>query len=450
MSPKLPRSVYRRQILGLTVIGLLILSFQLYFSFFKSKTAGEPVNIVFSEASTGKTKAILAEFDPNDLDLSQWKNLGFTERQATGILNYKRSLGGAFTSREQLKKAYSIPPEKFSELEPYLLLPAQNATEHQDFSYRRFAGKELNISKKFNPDNLNAAQWVAMGFTEKQAQSILKYKNYLGGSFKSKENLKKCFMISEANYRKMEPFLLLPETDPRRTYSFSSEHFERPEPAANKVKLVPFDPNLLDEVGWQQLGFSERQAASILKYKNKMQRGTFHNIEEIAACYMIKPRFEELKPFIRLNAETQQNTGEKIPGKIAETAVKTDFSKLDLNNISYRELVEFGFTEKAAGSYVGYRKSLGGFVNKSQIFETYGIDRETAERLATEVPLRPGGAEMYTLASAPESWLKTHPYFRYSADKIIFYRISNPDDRKIWKYLKLKPEYEEKMRLYIR
>ena len=80
----------------------------------------------------------------------------------------------------------------------------------------------------------------------------------------------------------------------------------------------------------------------------------------------------------------------------------------------------------------------------------YDIDRSLAEKLVLTSPLNPALVEKYTLADAPESWLKTHPYFRYSADKIIYYRISNPDEKKIWKFIKTKPEYERKMRMYLK
>ena len=72
------------------------------------------------------------------------------------------------------------------------------------------------------------------------------------------------------------------------------------------------------------------------------------------------------------------------------------------------------------------------------------------QKLLNISPLDASKVEKYTLVDAPEEWLKNHPYFKYSADKIIYYRINNPDDKKIWKYLKLKPEYETRMRLYIR
>ena len=47
-----------------------------------------------------------------------------------------------------------------------------------------------NVSRKFNPDLYSESDWQNMGFSEKQAAAIVKYKNYLGGSFVSKEKFK--------------------------------------------------------------------------------------------------------------------------------------------------------------------------------------------------------------------------------------------------------------------
>ena len=64
---------------------------------------------------------IQGKFNPNDLSLEDWIKLGFTEKQATTILNYKRSLGGKFKDAKTLKKAYSISEEKYKEIEPHLI-----------------------------------------------------------------------------------------------------------------------------------------------------------------------------------------------------------------------------------------------------------------------------------------------------------------------------------------
>jgi hypothetical protein len=150
-----------------------------------------------------------------------------------------------------------------------------------------------------------------------------------------------------------------------------------------------------------------------------------------------------MKPWIKLSYPEKK---EEKP----MASEKTDFAKIDLNQINFKQLCEFGFSEKDAAGILAFRKKLGGFISKQQLLEAYDIDRTMGEKLIYSVQINNSNVAKYSLSEAPEEWLKTHPYFRYSADRIIYYRITNPDDKKIWKFLKLKPEYEQKMRLYVK
>ncbi|WP_238707513.1 helix-hairpin-helix domain-containing protein [Chryseobacterium viscerum] len=373
----------------------------------------------------------LSDFDPNLLDKEQWHTLGFSEKQVATILKYKSIVGGKFTSKEQLKKCYAISEEKFSELETFILLP-EASDKGNSKKFNTVEKKEITIKGKFNPDQFSASDWLKMGFSERQAEAILKYKNYLGGSFISKEKFKECFIISPENYGKLEPYLLLPTKTPENFRSFSKNNSVK-----TKIQYHSFDPNQLDLEGWKTLGFSEKQAVTIINYRDRNLRGSFKSMDDLQKCFVISPeKFQELKPYIKLQEKQQE---------------KTDFSKTDLNAISFRQLIEFGLDERSAGSIIGFRKKLGGFVNKQQVLSTYNIDQDLVQKLISIAPpLNTSDVPKYSLVEAPEEWLKNHPYFKYSADKIIFYRISNPDDKKIWKFLKLKPEYEERMRLYVK
>ncbi|WP_228455396.1 helix-hairpin-helix domain-containing protein [Chryseobacterium sp. Tr-659] len=383
------------------------------------------------------TSTALSDFDPNILNREQWQQLGFSERQATTILKYKNMIGGKFMSKEQLKKCYAISEEKFGEMESFILLPEVSAGNNsKEINY--FEKKKIMIRGKFNPDHFSINDWIKMGFSKKQAEAILKYKEYLGGSFISKEKFKECFIISPENYGKLEPYLLLPARTPEEFRNLVKNNAPK-----TKIQHQSFDPNLLSADGWKSLGFSEKQAATIINYRDRNLRGSFKSPEDLQKCFVISAeKFQEMKPYIKFSPNS---------GKKHETQQqKTDFSKTDLNTISFKQLIEFGMDERGAGSIIGFRKKLGGFVNKQQILSTYNIDQELVQKLIAIAPLDTSGVPKYTLADAPEEWLKNHPYFKYSADKIIYYRISNPDDRKIWKFLKLKPEYEERMRWYIK
>lgn len=380
--------------------------------------------------STYTNLANLSDFDPNVLDKEQWQKLGFSEKQTATIIKYKDILGGKFTSKEQLKKCYAISEQKFSELKAFILLP-EMAKGDKRKGYNQFEKKEITIVRRFNPDDFSANDWLKMGFSERQAEAILKYKNYLGGSFISKEKFKECFIISSENYGKLEPYLLLPSKTPENFRNFAKNSTVK-----TKVQYHTFDPNLLDLEGWKALGFSEKQSIIIINYRDRNLRGSFKSPEDLQKCFVISSeKFQEMKPYIKLQEKQQE---------------KTDFSKTDLNTITFRQLIEFGLDERSAGSIIGFRKKLGGFINKQQILSTYNINQELVQKLISIAPLNTSEVPKYSLVDAPEDWLKNHPYFKYSADKIIFYRISNPDDKKIWKLLKLKPEYEERMRLYVK
>ncbi len=445
MKSKLPYQIRKRQFIGLAVFGALIALLETTW-FFQQKNQKNDFPTLQFEGGKTEIPLLLSDFDPNDLDQKQWQNLGFSDKNISTILKYKQVVGGKFTSKEQLKKCYGISAEKYEQIKDYILLPETNAeAKSGKFDYRKFEKKELVIAGKFNPDNYAANDWQKMGFSDNQANAILKYKAFLGGSFVSKEKFKECFIISDQNYQKLSPYLLLPEKTPENYRNYAKNSFEKP-----KISYHNFDPNVLDLEGWKSLGFTEKQVTGIFNYRDKILKGRFKNIEDVQKCYMISPeKFAELQPYITINVENIAKIEEqKVENKKLEP--KTNFSQTDLNLITYKQLLEFGFDEKSAGMLIGFRKKLGGFVNKEQVVETYDIDKDLAQKLVSIARLNPSSVTKYNLVNAPEDWLKNHPYFKYSADKIIYYRISEPDEKKIWKFLKLKPEYEARMRLYLK
>lgn len=424
------RKQYYQKLAFMGMLLIVLLAFQKYTG--REKESFPEVKFITARSAPLN----LTNFDPNDLDAVQWEHLGFSEKQVSTILNYKKMVGGQFRSKDQLKKCYAISAEKYSELESYIMLPEAGKDHHFEM-FDKYDKKEILISGRFNPDRLSAAEWIRMGFSEKQAEAILKYKNYLGGSFVSKEKFKECFIISPVQYSKLESYLILPAKTPEGFKSYGKNYIVQ-----SKIHYRNFDPNSLDSEGWKSLGFSERQANTIVNYRDRNLRGSFQSPEDIKKCFVIsQEKFEELSPYIKLSTNTTQKK---------EAKQETDYSKTDLNSITFKQLIEFGLDEKSAGSILGFRKKLGGFVNKQQIMDTYNIDKDIVQKLINTCLLNTSNVAKYTLTDAPEEWLKNHPYFKYSADKIIFYRISNFEEAKIWKLLKLKPEYEMRMKLYIK
>ena len=472
-----PLSAAKNYFLGFATPGLFLLAGLYYFN---SNKTPEHLPLSFKESleaeNLSANRTLLKEFNPNDLNEQEWMNLGFSERQVATILKYKSVVGGNFNSKAQLKKCYAISEEKYAELEPYLLLPeaATKTNSYQNYrsNYKnnyspRYTSynytpssnnKGLTIPGKFNPDLYSVNDFIKLGFTERQSTSILKYKSYLGGSFISKEKFKECYMISEENYRKLAPYLLLPESAPSNNFEKKSFAGTETSTAKPTPSYQAFDPNTTNIEGWKALGFSEKQAQVIVNYRDKNLKGSFKSLEDIARCFVISAeKFEQLKPYIILNSETKknsENSNQSVPNQTSKTTnkleSKTDFKRTDLNQITFNQLIEFGFDEKAAGSLIGFRNKLGGFVNTNQIIETYNVDRNLAEKLIAIAPLLVENVQKYTFMEAPETWLKSHPYFKYHADKIIYYRITYSNENKFFRTMNIKPEAEQKMRLYLK
>lgn len=112
-----------------------------------------------------KKKVETFEFDPNTVSLGDLCRLGFSERQAQVILNY-RSKGGKFRTKGDFAKMYVVDSSSFARLEPYI----------------RIARTDLNAAD-------SEALLALKGIGPYYAHKILDYRRRLGGSFTSIDQL---------------------------------------------------------------------------------------------------------------------------------------------------------------------------------------------------------------------------------------------------------------------
>jgi len=232
----------------------------------------------------------LKEFDPNDLSENEWMDLGFSARQTATIFKYKKSLGGKFTSKREIKNCFVISEEKFAQLEPYILLPESSAGNQ--VKTKAVLSPEIHY-QKFSPNDYAQKDWEKIGFSEKQAVTILKYKKSLGGKFRSLEEIKKCYVISEGKFNEMKPFMVLEVENGNRKEGKISV-IEQPIPG----EIKKFNPNQLTREQWMDLGFTEKQVNTIFNYKRSLD-GKFKDAETLRKCYSISPeKFSEIAPYL--------------------------------------------------------------------------------------------------------------------------------------------------------
>lgn len=166
-----------------------------------------------------------------------------------------------------------------------------------------------------------------------------------------------------------------------------------------------FDPNTAPAEDLMRLGFSEKQAAAIVNYRNK--GGRFRRKSDFAKSFVVSDSvFRRLEAWI------------DIP--------LTDLNAAD--SAAFDDLPGIGGA--FASRMAAYRTRLGGYSFKEQLLEIYGFDRERFDALADLVEVRPETAPAYPLWLLPEEKLAEHPYIgRRAARGIVLYRENNPPEK---------------------
>jgi len=133
---------------------------------------------------------VLFKFDPNNLPAAQWAKLGLSGKQISVLKNYEAK-GGRFYTKTDLQKIYSITPEDYKRLEPYITLPPGHTSNKTDEVV------EVNAA---DSAKLTEVKGIGPGF----ASRIVKYRAQLGGFYK-KEQLMEIYGIDTAKYREIAP-----------------------------------------------------------------------------------------------------------------------------------------------------------------------------------------------------------------------------------------------------
>lgn len=192
----------------------------------------------------------------------------------------------------------------------------------------------------------------------------------------------------------------------------------------NLKDIEDFNPNTLGVESWKEFGLSEKQARSLLNYKELI--GGFKSKEQFKKVYVINAELhEQLAPHILL-PDTIANSVKVFPkweNKKYEKKVRT-YPKIDINEAdtaSFKRL--YGIGDFLADMIVKRREELGGFVSKDQLKEVYGLKEETLTRLDTQLVFVPTKIRKLSINTATKEELKAHPYLYWKhANAIVNYR----------------------------
>ncbi len=168
---------------------------------------------------------------------------------------------------------------------------------------------------------------------------------------------------------------------------------------ARRVESFRFNPNTATLDDFQRLGFTERQAQSILNYREK--GGRFRRKSDFAKSYVVADSvFERLEPFI------------DIPLLDINAADSAAFDALP------------GIGPYFAAKMVSHRAELGGYSYPEQLMDIYRFDQEKFDALADLIAVGP--SDSLALWTLDETALARHPYIdKRAAHDIVLFRNNN-------------------------
>jgi len=393
--------------------------------------------------STEKNTSIqLSKFDPNTISKKEFEALGFKPFVIENILKY-RSKGGKYKSKEQFKKVYGLTDEKFAAIEPYINITTPSKKHKPTFEKPTDSNKVVKkepeiILVKFNPNNTSDEVWKQLGVNDFAIKNIKKYIEK-GGTYKSKEQFKKVYGLTDNDFLRLEPYIEIPKIVNAKPF-IKNEDFKQENEIAIEEQptftLFEFDPNSATADDWQKLGITDKTIKTINNYLSTGVK--FYTKEDLKKVYNLTAEdYLRLEPYITIQKQIETK---KIETTTAAKQEKSPNQKIEIENIivdinlasakEFQKLKGIGptFSERI----VKYREDLGGFISINQIAEVYGISDSLFQALQTRIVLNTTPVKQININKASIETLSKHPYISDKlADHIVTFRYGRNGFKKV-------------------
>jgi len=217
-------------------------------------------------------------FDPNKAGKEELLSLGIPEKAAAVVMHY-REKGGKFRRPEDLGKIYSIRPDLYQRLLPYVRISSDKPA---GFSHSASGdgGKATyrlssNVAKPIDINLSNQADWESLpGIGAKLAVRILTFREKLGG-FMNVGQVGETYGLSDSAFGVLKPLLTC---------------------ANPAVRQVDLNTVTIDELK-QHPYFRGRIAYAIIRYRE--QHGQFKSLDDLRQLQVLdENERRKIEPYV--------------------------------------------------------------------------------------------------------------------------------------------------------
>lgn len=220
--------------------------------------------------------------------------------------------------------------------------------------------------KRCAPSSLSIEDWQALGLSQKQAASLLRYRDKYG--LNSLAQMRSIRVLPSALLDKIADSLIFKKTShfAPKEFAANKEHFVAPQ-TSKETKIERLELNKATEAMLVALpGIGPYTAIKILSYRDQL--GGFLALEQLFEIKGLPiEAIEKALPYLDL---------------------KSTIQKLKLNEVSYERLKRHPYlTWNQANSIIKMRTQKGQFQSIEEIKESVLIDEETYKKLLPYVSL---------------------------------------------------------------
>ena len=290
-----------------------------------------------------------ATFDPNTADYRTLIEAGLPRDIAVGIIRW-REAGKVYRVKEDLALCYNMTDSLYFLIEPYIIIGKEFQFEDKEFEYTPTERHNATIAlSNFKLDTVGTEYLRGIGFSVRQAELIIKYREMIGG-YRTFEEFEECYAVDSTMAARLRPYIIFPPRDTINHY-----HKEQVE--------FPIDINSADSVTLCKVsGIGAKSASHILFYRNLL--GGYHSVSQI----------------LELKVVTEENFQRILPQIYCDSA---KIKKININFARPKELeVHPYISNRMLRQIINNRELKGGWSNLEEMIEDNIFSAEEAARIA--------------------------------------------------------------------
>ena len=293
-------------------------------------------------------------FDPNTVSYEELLALGFEKSTAVSLLKY-RSRGKVFEIAEELALCYGVTDSMYFKLRPYIVIGEQFKSRPKvsqatvdtlrQVRQKQWEEKRARLTphpfEKFRIDTVGMAYLQQVGFSYRQAEGLIEYRDRGPKGIRNMAELADCWAVTTQMADSLKRYVIFPEK----------------EPYDGKVEI-----NSADSSAHVALpGIGAKSAMAIIEYRKLL--GGYVSIDQLS----------------ELKCITNENFARFSKQICCDSCV---FSKIDINfapasGMEYHPYM----TRKAINRIIELRKSKGGWKSFEEIVNDNIFTKEQAVKL---------------------------------------------------------------------